>query len=112
MNYIKRTMTAAAIVAALPMTAQATCTEYGFITRVNAYDDGSGIPTHTIYMKRGSFGALYRVRTRDDNVASIATSALTSTVRVALQGDVASCPSTTGNDQKDLGNLRLIIVNP
>ena len=93
-----------------PLAANATCTKSGIVVRVTDYADGVG-SYHYIYMKTSALSTIYYyTRTTDDNMAEIANNALTSQVRVTIQGDRSTCLTTgTGRYQ---GNLRYIIVNP
>jgi len=95
----------------LPLASNATCTQSGHVERVTAYDDAVTGVYHYIYIRNSALSNIYwSVRTTDDEMAEIATDALTSTTRVTIQGDIATCP-TTGSGRY-VGNLRYLIVNP
>ena len=90
-----------------PLAANAVCTKYGTVVRVTNYADGYGT-YHYIYMRTSALSSVFfYVRTADDNMAEIANNALTSQVRVAIQGTYSSCPKSGY-----FGTLRYIITNP
>jgi hypothetical protein len=96
-----------AMVFTFPLVSNATCTKYGQVVRVTAYADGYGT-YHYIYMKTSALSSVYfYARTSDDEMAEMATQALTNTIRVAIQGTAATCPSSGW-----LGTLRYIVLNP
>jgi hypothetical protein len=93
-----------------PFASHAVCTQSGHVERVTAYNDG--ISTyHYIYLRNSALANIWwYTRTSDDEMAEMATSALTGTTRVTIQGDVASCPTTGGG--RYMGNQRYLVVNP
>ena len=94
----------------LPAISHAVCTQSGSIVRVTAYADGVSNNMY-VYLKTTALSTLYYYCiTTDDNLAEIATDALTSVTHVSIQGDTASC-STTGTG-RSMGNCRYIVVNP
>ena len=91
----------------LPLASHAACFKNGTIVRITAYDD-SFFNGHYIYMRTSSLSSThFYVKTTDDNMAEIATSAMTNLTFVSIRGDRASCP-TSGS----IGNLDHLIVNP
>jgi hypothetical protein len=93
-----------------PLTSGAVCSQYGHVERVTAYNDGVGT-YHYIYLRNSALSNYWwYVRTTDDEMAEIATTALTATTHVLVQGDISACP-TTGSGRY-MGNLRYIVVNP
>ena len=96
-----------AMVFTFPLVSHATCTKYGQVVRVTAYADGIGT-YHYIYMKTSALSSVYfYTRTSDDEMAEMATQALTNTIRVAINGAYSVCPSSGY-----IGTLRYIVLNP
>jgi len=94
-----------------PLASNAVCTQSGHVERVTAYDDVVTGANHYIYFRNSALTNVYwYVYTTDDEMVEIATDALTSTTRVTIQGDAATCP-TTGS-ARNAGHLRYLIVNP
>lgn len=93
-----------------PLASNATCAQGGFVERVTAYNDGVGT-YHYIYMRNSALtNYWWYTRTTDDEMAVMASTALTSKTRVSIQGDAATCP-TTGTGRY-MGNMRYMLVNP
>ncbi|MCU7934734.1 MAG: hypothetical protein KZQ99_07630 [Candidatus Thiodiazotropha sp. (ex Dulcina madagascariensis)] len=93
-----------------PLVSHAVCTQSGHVERVTAYNDGVGT-YHYIYLRNSALtNYFWYARTSDDEMAEIATSALTATTRVTIQGDVGTCAATGGG--RYMANLRYLIVNP
>ncbi|MCU7917495.1 MAG: hypothetical protein KZQ95_03955 [Candidatus Thiodiazotropha sp. (ex Epidulcina cf. delphinae)] len=93
-----------------PLASHAVCTQSGHVERVTAWNDGVGT-YHYIYLRNSALTNYYwYARTTDDEMAEIATSALTGTTRVTVSGDAATCPPAGGG--RFMGNLRYLIVNP
>lgn len=107
----KLALSALVVAGMLPLTSNAVCTQTGHVERVTAYDDSLGNAYHYIYIRNSALtNYFWSIRTTDDEMAEIAADALTSTTRVSVQGDAATCP-TTGTG-RFMGNLRYLIVNP
>ena len=96
----------------------AACNVHGQIVRVQNTDNNIN-PNNFIYL-RGSTSStnanagltnyVYIGATTDDSIAIAAGSSLTAGTRTFLTGDAATCPST--GDQRSIGNIRAIIINP
>ena len=93
-----------------PLSANAWCTKSGTVIRVTNRADGVG-SWHSIYMRDATLRSYYYwTRTTDDEMAEIANNALTSQVRVTIQGNRSYCP--TSGTSRYMGTLRYIITNP
>lgn len=99
-----------AAVAVFPAVANATCSQTGHVARVTMWDDAIN-GSHVVYLKNSATTTItYLCSTRDDNFANQAGNALTSGVRVVMNGAIASCP-TTGTF-RNIGQCRWIVVQP
>ena len=107
-------VTLAAVVGLMlfPMVAQSACYINGPIVRVIQYDDAYTTTGCYIYLRSGGpmSSFYYYSRSNDDNVCSSAVTALTSSVDVAISGNVTSCP-TTGTGRW-IGLVNYMWVNP
>ena len=98
------------ILFSLPLAAYATCSKSGTVVRVTARDDVYS-SNHHIYIRTSALSSVYySVWTRDDNMAEIASEALTSQTRVSIRGDATTCPSSSTGGS--MGRLQYIVVNP
>jgi hypothetical protein len=92
----------------LPLTAFADCMKFGHIIQVKAIDDMLG-GDHKITLRTNATAAsIWTVTTHDDDMAAIATTALTSVSRVRVYGDAIACPGGGGF----MGKLKRIDINP
>lgn len=92
----------------LPFASQADCGQQGHIISVRAVDDLIGGPHKILLRNTATSTHIWHVVTNDDEMAEIATTALTSVTSVRLYGDAISCPPGGGF----MGNMKRIFINP